>query len=74
LKDAVQQCAHALTLRAGACCLSRAHPLGQHLPNIRSLCVRPGNLHEAMFVLPLLFMQVGGMQGVQPQVHAMHGC
>jgi hypothetical protein len=59
LRDAVQHSARTLTLRAGGCCLSRAHLLGQHLPNIRSMYVRPGNLHEAMFVLPLLFMQVG---------------
>lgn len=58
LRAAVQGAATTLTLRAGQCCLSRDHDLATHLPHIKQLVLKPGNLHEAMFVLPLLFMQV----------------
>jgi len=62
MRDAVQQCASSLTLRTGSCCLSRCHDVAAHLPQIRNLTVKPGNQHEALYVLPLFFMQVSKQQ------------
>jgi hypothetical protein len=58
LRAAVQQSVTTLKLRAGSCCLSREHMLGAHMPNVRQVVLKPGNLHEAMFVLPLFLLQV----------------
>jgi hypothetical protein len=61
MRDAVQQHASKLTLLANRCCMSREHQLGPHFPNLRAAVVKPGNLHEAMFVVPLFLMQVRGL-------------
>lgn len=59
LRAAVGQTAHRLVLHRNRCCLSRLHQLHTQFPNVSQLVLRPGNLHEAMFVAPLLLMQVG---------------
>jgi hypothetical protein len=61
MRDAVQQHASKLTLLANKCCMSREHQLGARFPNLRAAVLKPGNLHEAMFVVPLFLMQVRGV-------------
>lgn len=61
MRVAVQHNASKLTLLGNKCCLSREHQLGAHFPNLRTVVLKPGNLHEAMFVVPLFLMQVGGV-------------
>jgi hypothetical protein len=58
LRVLVQQRVTALKLLAGQCCRVHDDRLAGKLPAVSSLCLQPGNLHEAMFVLPIFFMQV----------------
>jgi hypothetical protein len=54
----VQQRVTTIKLLAGQCCRVHDDRLAGKLPAVSSVCLRPGNLHEAMFVLPIFFMQV----------------
>lgn len=58
LRDAVQQhnARQQLSFEPGKCCLVRGHQLGSRFPNVRHLLLKPGNLHEAMNVVPLVLM------------------
>ncbi|WIA21614.1 hypothetical protein OEZ85_000798 [Tetradesmus obliquus] len=57
LRVLVQQRVTTLKLLAGQCCRLHDDRLALKLPAVSSVCLRPGNLHEAMFVLPIFFMQ-----------------
>ncbi|WIA42040.1 hypothetical protein OEZ86_009329 [Tetradesmus obliquus] len=57
LRVLVQQRVTTLKLLAGQCCRVHDDRLALKLPAVSSVCLRPGNLHEAMFVLPIFFMQ-----------------
>jgi hypothetical protein len=58
MRQAVHRSASMLTLRKGSSCYSRSHQLAQTLPSIRQVLLKPGNMHEALCVLPMFFMQV----------------
>jgi hypothetical protein len=58
LRELVQQRVATLKLFAGQCCRVHDDQLAGKLPAVTALRLRPGNLHEAMFVLPIFFMQV----------------
>lgn len=58
LRELVQRTVQTLNLHAGRCCLVHVDQLSPKLPNIAALSLKPGNLHEAMYVLPIFFMQV----------------
>eukprot|EP00879_Flechtneria_rotunda_P019233 GHRR01020195.1.p3 GENE.GHRR01020195.1~~GHRR01020195.1.p3 ORF type:complete len:118 (-),score=30.13 GHRR01020195.1:408-761(-) len=58
LRHLVQPGVTALQLTAGTCCLVHTDRLAPKMPDVASLYLKPGNLHEAMYVLPIFFMQV----------------
>jgi hypothetical protein len=64
LRGAVQHnSATQLSFSPAQCCLVRGHQLGSRFPNVRHLLLRPGNLHEAMNVVPLVLMVRWGWVG-----------
>jgi hypothetical protein len=58
LRVLIQQRVTTLKLFAGQCCRVHDDRLAGKLPAVTALRLRPGNLHEALFVLPIFFMQV----------------
>lgn len=69
LRDAVHQSVTSLVLRAGGCCLSRLHQLSNRLLSVSHLVLKPGNLHEAMFVVPLFLITVRWWQRMHHHCH-----
>jgi hypothetical protein len=71
LRSAAAEVATRLTLHHRACCRSRGHNLHEAFPHISALVMRPGNLHELMFVLPNFFLKVRAQE--RAVVPAQHG-
>jgi hypothetical protein len=59
LRRTVQHSAQVLKLLTGNCCLVHCTAVATDLPRLKQLIIKPGNLHEAMFVVPLFLMKVG---------------